>query len=254
MKKIVTLILLVLMIGITFAATTLTQEEESIVLRMLEEEKLARDVYNALYEKWGTNPFSNIGSSEQKHFDAVMDDLAIPFGITLPDTLDQPGVFSNPELQKLYNELVEAGSVSLMEAYRVGMTIEDVDIYDLDNALQNMENAELRIVFANLLRASESHMSTFNYQLQKYGITYAPQYISQNRFELALQTKTYGNGGNGNQSTGNGQNGSGQNGGNSQGNQSGNQNGSGGNGGNGSGGNGGNGSGNGNNGGKGRNR
>jgi len=202
MKKIMSLLVSVLLVATIFAAIPLTEKEEQTILHMLEEEKLARDVYAALYEKWGANPFNNIGRSEQKHFDAVMEELVIPFGIAYPDTVNQPGVFSDPELQKLYDELVEAGSLSITEAYRVGMTIEDVDIYDLDQALKNTENSELKNVFSNLLSASESHISTFYYQLQKYGLAYTPQYLTQERFEQALQAKTFGNGTNGNQSAG----------------------------------------------------
>ncbi|NCB02187.1 MAG: DUF2202 domain-containing protein, partial [Spirochaetia bacterium] len=44
--------------------------EEGILL-MREEEKLARDVYLTLYEKWNLRTFSNIARAEQKHMDAV---------------------------------------------------------------------------------------------------------------------------------------------------------------------------------------
>ncbi len=220
MKKIISLLVSVLLVATIFAAIPLTEKEEQTILHMLEEEKLARDVYAVLYEKWGTNPFSNIGRSEQKHFDAIMEELVIPFGIKVPATVNQPGVFTAPELQKLYDDLVEAGSVSITEAYRVGMAIEDVDIYDLERALTITGNPELKEVFSDLLKASESHISTFNYQLQKYGLVYTPQYLTQERFEQALQSKSFGNGVNGNQSAGHayGQNGEGQNKENNQGN------------------------------------
>ena len=39
---------------------------------MREEEKLARDVYAALYTKWNIGIFSNIGESEQTHMDAIL--------------------------------------------------------------------------------------------------------------------------------------------------------------------------------------
>lgn len=53
---------------------------------MIEEEKLARDVYLYLYEQWGTRIFSNIGASEQKHMDAVQN-LMNNYNINLPSTL-----------------------------------------------------------------------------------------------------------------------------------------------------------------------
>lgn len=50
----------------------LSAAEENSLAFMREEEKLARDVYNALYSIYGTNIFSNIGASEQTHTDAVL--------------------------------------------------------------------------------------------------------------------------------------------------------------------------------------
>ncbi|MDK2464101.1 MAG: DUF2202 domain-containing protein, partial [Candidatus Korarchaeota archaeon] len=49
----------------------LAEEEIQGLLYMREEEKLARDVYLTLYEKWGLPIFQNIARSEQTHMDAV---------------------------------------------------------------------------------------------------------------------------------------------------------------------------------------
>lgn len=47
-------------------------EEQATALRhMREEEKLARDVYQQLYEKWQLTVFKNIAASEETHFRAV---------------------------------------------------------------------------------------------------------------------------------------------------------------------------------------
>ena len=44
---------------------TLTAEETAGLLYMVEEEKLARDVYDALYALWGQSTFQSIAVSEQ---------------------------------------------------------------------------------------------------------------------------------------------------------------------------------------------
>ena len=49
----------------------LSAEEAEGILYMREEEKLARDVYLTLHEKWEMPIFQNISSSEQTHTDAV---------------------------------------------------------------------------------------------------------------------------------------------------------------------------------------
>ena len=84
------------------AAGVLTAEEENSLLFMREEEKLARDVYMTLYEKWGLPIFANIAQSEQTHTEAVRS-LLVKYDIADPVIDDSVGVFVNSELQKLYD-------------------------------------------------------------------------------------------------------------------------------------------------------
>ena len=110
----------------------LSKEEIEGLLLMREEEKLARDVYTALYEKWNLRVFKSIGQgSEATHMDA-MKRLLDRYNLEDPVGEDVPGVFQNEELQKAYNELVEKGSKSIGDALLVGAYIEDLDIYDLE--------------------------------------------------------------------------------------------------------------------------
>ncbi len=49
----------------------LSEAEKEALIFMREEEKLARDVYLAMYELWGMPIFKNISRSEQSHTEAV---------------------------------------------------------------------------------------------------------------------------------------------------------------------------------------
>ena len=51
--------------------TEITAAENESLNFMREEEKLAFDVYETLYIKWGTNIFNNIKKAELTHMDAV---------------------------------------------------------------------------------------------------------------------------------------------------------------------------------------
>ena len=64
-------------------AGELTQEEKDGLLYMVEEEKLAHDVYTKLYEKWGLQIFKNIADSESTHVNAVRL-LLDKYGLTDP--------------------------------------------------------------------------------------------------------------------------------------------------------------------------
>jgi energy-converting hydrogenase Eha subunit E len=101
----------------------LSTEETAALLYMREEEKLARDVYNALYAIWGQPIFQNIAASEQSHMDAILT-LIDRYGLTDPAQAE-PGIFTDPNLQVLYDALIARGGQSLSESYYVGGAIEE---------------------------------------------------------------------------------------------------------------------------------
>jgi len=142
----------------TIPASDLSAEEAAALLYMREEEKLARDVYNVLFTIWGQPTFSNIASSEQQHMDQIKL-LMDRYGLTDP-ALD-PGKFTDPSLQALYDQLIAQGSVSLAEALNVGALIEQTDIADLQARLAQTDNADIQLVYTNLMNGSYNHLAAF---------------------------------------------------------------------------------------------
>jgi hypothetical protein len=186
-------------------ASDLSPEESAAMLYMREEEKLARDVYNTLYETWGLPTFSNIASSEQAHMDEVK---LLLDRYSLADPALDPGSFTDSNLQALYNQLVAQGSVSLADALKIGAAIEEIDILDLQERLAQTDNADLQQVFNNLMMGSYNHLNAFtSVLLTQTGESYQPQYLSTDAY-AAIVT---GQSGNGNQGVnGNSQGGQGQ--------------------------------------------
>ncbi len=144
-------------------APVLTTAEKESLIFMREEEKLARDVYLGLYERWGLPVFDHIAQSEQRHMDAVKT-LIDKYGLTDPVVNDSIGVFANSELQELYDYLVDLGSESLLDGLYVGQLIEITDIADLESALANPDITKPDIVrvYGNLLAGSYNHLAAFN--------------------------------------------------------------------------------------------
>ncbi len=140
-------------------ASDLSAEEAAALLFMREEEKLARDVYNQMYALWGQPVFQNIAASEQAHMDEIKL-LLDRYGLTDPALA--PGQFADANLQALYNQLIAQGSVSLEEAMKVGVLVEETDIADLQVRLAQTDNADLQLVYANLMNASYSHLAAFS--------------------------------------------------------------------------------------------
>jgi len=145
---------------------TLTDIDKTGIIYMVEEEKVARDVYNYLAEKWEVKIFSKISESEQKHIDAVTK-LFSKYDVELPMTMDEEGIFSNEKLQEMYNSLIEKGEQSLEEALKVGVEIEETDIEDLEELLEADLDKDVEKVYSRILKGSYNHLRSFNRQLDK---------------------------------------------------------------------------------------
>lgn len=130
---------------------------------LIEEEKLAHDVYTAMYALWGARVFGNILDSEANHQDQVLS-VMNTFDVEDPRS-GELGVFNNPELQKLYDDLIAKGSKSLVDAYEVGVAIEELDIADLTEMLSTATDATVIAMMENLRRGSENHLRAFNSKL-----------------------------------------------------------------------------------------
>lgn len=163
----------------------LSEAEIDGLLLMREEEKLARDVYLTLYDKWNMQIFSNIASSEQTHTDAVKR-LLDAYDIEDPVTSDGRGVYQNEDLEALYDALVEQGSTSLLDALIVGATVEDLDIKDLADLLAATDNNDLIQVYTNLQKGSRNHIRSFIKQIEAQGGSYEAQYISSAELSAIL--------------------------------------------------------------------
>ncbi len=167
---------------------TITDTERESLQYMREEEKLARDVYLTLGEKWGNQIFSNIAGSEERHTFAIKA-LLDRYGISDPVTDDSVGVFKNETLKSLYTDLVTQGSASELDALKVGATIEDLDIKDLQEALAETTSRDVRTVYENLMRGSRNHLRSFVGAIRAMGGDYEPQFISKKDFDAILSSE-----------------------------------------------------------------
>ena len=171
----------------TTQSLTLTDAEKEDLLYMREEEKLARDVYIKLYEKWNVPIFSNISNSEQTHTDSVKF-LIDRYGLNDP-TVNEVGKFTNSTLQALYDSLLEKGNKSLEDALVVGATVEEVDIVDLKEAISHTDKADIKTVYENLMKGSRNHLRSFVSNMKSRGYSYSPQYLNQEEFDEIVNSQ-----------------------------------------------------------------
>ena len=164
--------------------TPLNAEEVAALDYMREEEKLARDVYLVMFDYWGSDTFAKIAISEQQHMDTMkskldkydLDDPALPFN----------GLFTNPDLQEKYDELIEIGANSLIMGLYVGATIEEIDMVDIQHAIDITNHIDVVVAYQNLLEGSKNHLRAYVNSLASQGFNYEPQYIDQELFDAIM--------------------------------------------------------------------
>jgi hypothetical protein len=168
-------------------SATLDADEIADLLYMREEEKLARDVYRTLYELWALPVFDNISESEQVHTTSV-EDMLEKYDVPDPVADDSTGVFVNQDLANLYQALITEGGMSSLQALYVGAAIEELDMLDLQHAIDTTDNDDIRQLYENLMSGSRNHLRAFVGQIEDLGIVYEAQYLTQEEVDSIVDS------------------------------------------------------------------
>lgn len=139
----------------------LTPEQEEQMAFMVEEEKMAGDLYEVFFDRYGVRVFTNIAASEDRHADSVRT-LLDAYGLDDPTVGLAVGEFTIPEVQALYDELLAQGSESVEAALQVGVFVEETDIADLTEAVEGLSAPRATAVYENLLAGSQNHLKAFS--------------------------------------------------------------------------------------------
>lgn len=145
----------------TSTSTPMTSAQKDKLFFIYQEEKVARDVYITLGEMYpNENTFASIQISEQRHIDSARG-LCTKYGVNISGVNEgSVGNFVLPVLQEFYDTCVAEGSVSHLDALKVGELIEVTDIKDLEDSMVGMPTDVVN-VFSNLKEGSLSHLDAF---------------------------------------------------------------------------------------------
>lgn len=155
--------------------SVLTADEAASLTYMVEEEKLAHDLYVELGDAWDLSVFVNISDAESTHADAIRS-LLDAYSIEDPTAGMAAGEFANAELQDMYDTLLAKGLTSMTEALEVGGLVEETDIADLRE--RQSDNVAIDRVFDQLEAGSEKHLRAFVRNLDRQGVSYDAQVLS----------------------------------------------------------------------------
>ncbi len=156
----------------TTASSNINNQVKSSLAYMYEEERLAKEVYEAIYRHQPLRQLTQIASrSEIRHIDAVRT-LAQRYGVaTSPQ---QAGRYQISHIQSLYDQLYRKGIRSQKDALEVGCMVEVTDIDDLNRYIAEAQRANAQDVIETydfLRKGSYNHYWSFDRGLKQIGIS-----------------------------------------------------------------------------------
>jgi len=148
-------------ISLATSSDAATTKVTNTLQSMAAEEKLAHDVYVTLGERYNLRILENISNAESTHLEALRI-LMDRYGVVDPTAGDAVGEFDDADIQSLYDRLVSRGEQSVIDAMKVGVRIEKLDIADLNEQLAKSLPSDISNVLRNLRSGSQRHLTAFS--------------------------------------------------------------------------------------------
>jgi hypothetical protein len=145
---------------VTTDSTVDTSTLAEMLTFIVQEEKLAHDLYVQLASTSGAQQFANIVNSESTHISLVQG-LLVSYNIVDPTVGLAEGEFLDQDLQALYDSLLASGSVDRAGAIAAGIAVEEKDIADLEAMLATDLPSDVASVLERLLSGSQNHLAAF---------------------------------------------------------------------------------------------
>jgi hypothetical protein len=86
--------------------------------------------------------------------------------------------------------LTARGQTSELEALKVGAFIEEVDMRDIQAAIENSDHADIVQTYENLLRGSRNHLRAFVRTIESLGAVYEAQVLPQTEVDAIVDSPT----------------------------------------------------------------
>jgi len=145
---------------VTTDSTVDTSTLAEMLTFIVQEEKLAHDLYVQLASTSGAQQFANIVNSESTHISLVQG-LLVSYNIVDPTVGLAEGEFLDQDLQALYDSLLASGSVDRAGAIAAGIAVEEKDIADIEVMLASDLPSDVASVLERLLSGSQNHLAAF---------------------------------------------------------------------------------------------
>jgi hypothetical protein len=143
---------------------TLSDAQRSALQANAQEERLSHDLYTEFATRYDDPVFDRTAAAEANHLEAIRTVLA-RYEVTDPTAGATAGRFSDPAVQRSYDDLLAKGAAGERAALEAGRTVEQADIAQLQSAIQGLTAPDVQRVYDHLLTASRQHLAAFESRL-----------------------------------------------------------------------------------------
>lgn len=138
----------------------LTDAQKTTLAALMEEQKLAHDLYDAFANAYATSVFGCVSSEVSTQLTATGNLLTL-YAVADPTAGQPPGKFTSAAIQQQYESLLAQGTTSLDSASAAARSLESTSIADLTAAATDLSAPDVLQLYANLLEASQRHLAAF---------------------------------------------------------------------------------------------
>lgn len=149
---------------------------------LMQEEQLARDVYQLATEKYQMHVFDCKVNAEASHWDMLKAYSKEPLA-----AMPEYGQIRDSAFAASFADLKIMVNSSVAEALQAGAMIEETDIHVLETNLVVATDEQLRQLLQNLINASEQHLRSFLVEMNASGVPYTPTMLTEERINTIMK-------------------------------------------------------------------
>ena len=190
MKKAL-ILLLVLVMGmsvLSLVAQTddLISQEDADLFYVLEEKKLATELYTAFEEAWDNKFSRNLIMEEQQLASIEQEVQEKTLEVPVSVAMEIEGQFSNADVQKLQRKLLPNINANETEALKALAMLEETEIKIMDQAILNTENIDLIILYDRIRVSARTQLVSVCKALAEEGVQYQPKALTAKEFKALI--------------------------------------------------------------------
>ncbi len=149
--------------------------------QQLEEEKVAMNFYDAMYEKWGLLAFRNISRHEEKHMECIQL-LIEEHGDPALVNLKGKGEFAHKELDALFKDMMKKGNQSENKALTAAANFEERNISSVKKLMKATDDEDVLYALKNLYEDAKCHLNLMVCHLKNRNVEYRPVVLSVSEY------------------------------------------------------------------------